>query len=117
MSTCLRVKVFRVIAIREFLRCQLTFLGCRRGPTRPTFRGTHLRGHISTAQATDTLQGHVPLERAQLAEAAPGCYRASATRWSDESGRPLAYCLAETITPSVHALESIRYITDNVLHV
>jgi hypothetical protein len=43
--------------------CHLTFPGCRRGPTTPTFRGTHLAGYNSTAKATDTPQGHVSLER------------------------------------------------------
>ncbi len=43
-------------------------------PNHTSVPGTHLRAYNSTAQATDTLQGHVSLERAKRAEAAPVCY-------------------------------------------
>ena len=52
-----------------------TLPGCRRGPTTRTFRAPHLGGYNSTPQPTDTLQGHVSLERAKRAQAAPLCYR------------------------------------------
>ena len=68
---------------RWFRRFPLTFSGCRRGPTTRPFDWTHLRGSITTAPAIDLLQGHVSLERAQRAEAAPVCYRKSAIERSD----------------------------------
>ena len=45
-------------------------------PNHTSVPATYLAGFISTALATDTLQGHVSLERAERAEAAPVCYEA-----------------------------------------